>query len=699
LHAANKADTCQAVVTRRLLLALLLLPFACATSFAASLPQTGERVSGSIDLFDKPIPLPPGEWRVAAGGFGQAAGHDPGPYGAIGGVLLLRADNDQGEFLLIHANALPVREGWGQPAECAEGDVLFRSVGEERNLHNACSFVVALRRAQLLRSHLPALGGPDAATSLAGVLPPWALVAGFRVSDRRDMLDVRYGVAPKKPDPTAWFTGSEPDHAHRVIITDLGNWAQAARTSALAAMRDPANQVAAMPPLSQGTGSASEPAPQEQISALRLGLYKLATYRVPSTLFGLAVSSIAAGDIYLGAAITFWQIFTHSAVFLGNELAWEWPSPTPVMPLVGTPGGAASARYQALRTGNDDRIALAANSNQLPLSALAAHGIFQVDGKQIPLPTGGWTVLASASEAGVTGTILGQLDGTSLAGLVVIHSNPTKTDAILGPSAECGRRDMWFAVTRYDTPEDGFCTYGKRVMPMPADERAERDNKLWAGVAQQLAEQGVDVPPFLLMVGARARTQENFLDARYYFAPPRGYNDAALPPATLLAALQNWADLVQEPLELGVRGRFLPRHPRSMPWPWESGAVRMASTAQSHEPLTELAASGALLPATLDHQLAQADAAMADREQQRLSLWSRSLFKVATYRIASYIDTFAVQTLLTANPAQGVAVATTHAVFKPVLAYANEMYWARSSTGKAPAALLSADFPDIGTDR
>jgi uncharacterized membrane protein len=156
---------------------------------------------------------------------------------------------------------------------------------------------------------------------------------------------------------------------------------------------------------------------------------------------------------------------------------------------------------------------------------------------------------------------------------------------------------------------------------------------------------------------------------------------------------------MQEPLELGVRGRFLPWNARSIPWPWESGAVRMATTAQSHEPLTELAASGVLPPATLDHQLAQADAAIADREQQRLSLWSRSFLKVATYRIGSYIDTFAVQTFFTANPAQGVAVATTHAVVKPLMAYANEMYWAQSSTGKAPAALLSADFPDIGTDR
>ena len=78
---------------------------------------------------------------------------------------------------------------------------------------------------------------------------------------------------------------------------------------------------------------------------------------------------------------------------------------------------------------------------------------------------------------------------------------------------------------------------------------------------------------------------------------------------------------------------------------------------------------------------------------------SISFLKVATYRVAAYLDTFAVQTFFTASPGQGVAVASVHAVAKPVIAYANEIFWAQSGHGKAPAALLSANFPEISSDQ
>ena len=680
-------------------LALLLLQLSCAAGFAATLPQLGERVSGQIELLGKPIPLPPGEWQVASAGFGRVANEDPGPYGAIGGVLLLRHDRDQGEFLLLHTNVLPVRAGWGEPRECTAEHSLFQSSGEPRNLHNACSFLVAIRRGQLLRSALPALGGADAAARLAAALPPWALIAGFRVSDRRDVLDIRYGIVPPRPDPAAWFAAdAAQDHAHRAVIAELGEWAQTARQSAIAALRDPAGQVPPMPPPATAAAPAKVEAPQEQITALRLGLYKLATYRLPATTFTYVVSSIAAGDLYLGGIIAFWQSFTHSGVYLGNELAWEWPSPAPVMPFVATPTAkpAGSARHDDLPAGYDPRTRLAANSDQIPAAALAARDVFEVDGKQVPLPPGNWSVLATTGDAGVTGTVLAQSDEGTLRGLLVIHSNAAKTPAILGPSAECRRGDIVFAVTRYDTPEDGFCAYGKRVAPALADEPPARDNPLWASARDRLAEQGVNVPPVLAMVGARARTQENFLDVRYYFAPPPGSESTA--SEATATVLQDWADLVQEPLELGVRGRLALRVPPT-PWPWDGNEVRSAIAAQTHVPLAALAAAGSIEPAVLQHQLAQADAAAADRELQRMSLWSRSFFKVATYRMGAYVDTFAVQTFFTASPGQGVAVASVHAVAKPIMAYVNELYWAHSDVGKAPATLLSATFPEIGADR
>ncbi|MEJ0018469.1 MAG: hypothetical protein WDN25_18295 [Acetobacteraceae bacterium] len=677
---------------RRLLLSMILLPLLCGAAGAVSLPPVGQRVTATIELFGRTVPLPPGAWQVASTGYGRVTGSDPGPYGTIGGVLLIRPDSQSSEFLLLHTNLLPVRGGWGQPSECTDDKALFQSVGEPRNLQNACSFVLPLRRAQLLHSGLPAIASIADAARLDDMLPSWALVSGFRVSDRRDMLDIRYGIAPRRPEPGAWFADQPPTlPAYRSVVRELGDWAQAARKAAQASLRDPATQVAALPPVTLGMRDVARDAAQEQISALQLGLYKLATYRVPSTAFGLAVSTIAVGNIYFGAWITLWQSLTHSAVFLGNELAWEWPTATPVMRLVGTPASppVPVARRAVPAADDDSLVQLAANSATLPAGTMPLRGRYPVDGKQVPLPAGRWTVLHSTANGGFTGTVLGRLDGHDLLGLVVIHSNIEQTPGILGPSAECGRGDIAFAVTRYDTPEDGFCVYGKRVMPMASDERALRDNRLWAEAAQKLADQGIGVPAHLLMVGARARTQRNFIDARYYFA--LGADD----PDT---ALRAWADLVQEPMEQGVRGR-LPGDAEPLPWPWEMAAVQAATVAQGRATLLDLRAAGIIPQAELERQLAVADAAMADREQQRLSLWGRSFLKVATYRVAAYLDGAAVQMFFTGSPVQGVAVATVHAVAKPLLAYGNEIYWAQSAHGKAPAALLTANFPEIGSDR
>jgi uncharacterized membrane protein len=146
-----------------------------------------------------------------------------------------------------------------------------------------------------------------------------------------------------------------------------------------------------------------------------------------------------------------------------------------------------------------------------------------------------------------------------------------------------------------------------------------------------------------------------------------------------------------------VRGRLT--RTVATPWPWDRDAVQSALATQTSAQLVALAAAGVIDQANLQHQLAEAETETADREVQRLSLWSRSFLKVATYRVGAYADTFAVQTFFTASPGQGFAVASVHAVAKPIMAYVNELYWAHSGYGKAPATLLSASFPEIGADK
>ena len=155
---------------------------------------------------------------------------------------------------------------------------------------------------------------------------------------------------------------------------------------------------------------------------------------------------------------------------------------------------------------------------------------------------------------------------------------------------------------------------------------------------------------------------------------------------------------MQLPLERGVRGR-LAATDTALPWPWPGDVVREARRLQAHGPLLDLRAAGALDDAELQRQLAVVDAMLAERERQRWSLWTRSAYKVATYRIASYVDSLAVSGIITNSPGQTFAYATINAVVQPVMAYVNEIGWANWGVGRASAPLIPVNFPEIGRDR
>ena len=80
-------------------------------------------------------------------------------------------------------------------------------------------------------------------------------------------------------------------------------------------------------------------------------------------------------------------------------------------------------------------------------------------------------------------------------------------------------------------------------------------------------------------------------------------------------------------------------------------------------------------------------------------MWTRSAYKVATYRALSYVDAVAVSWIITFSAEQSFAYATINAVAQPIMAYANEIGWAGSGVGRAAASLKPIDFPEIGRDR
>jgi uncharacterized membrane protein len=648
---------------------------------AALLPVVGTVVSERVALFDKAIPLPPGEWRVASTGFGRVTGEDPGPYGTVGGVLLVRAQPTADRaFLLIHTNALPVQDGWGTSSVCTDPSHLeLRSI-ESREARPGCSFVAAVRGPRRLGGTLPALSGKSGTerTGSTAALPQWALMAGFRVSDRRDFVDLRFGFAPPYPDPSGWFAPKDTlEEPRQQTVQRLAAWAQAAGKAARTALRLPPTQMQTLPapPLRASDGPA--PAATEDGPGFTRRALLATSYRVLSATTSFVIASTLTGNALTGGWITLWQSLTHGAVFIANEYTWEWPRRVQVHDLVRNPSEAGPEGPRA----------------PTPVSLVLA-------GKPLQLPAGSWATLAEGADGGVDGgvssIILGQIEGRHLISLLIVRTNTERTAAMIGPPAECARQDIYFAVVRSDAPRDGYCSYGKLVIP---NDQAAGD-PLWGGALDKLRLSKIDVPVAMMAVGARARTVENFLDVRVYFATDasavmsRDRLEGDRPMQIRIDALRAWSDLLDEPLTMGVRGRE-PIGSVAIPPPWPAMDVEQALIAQTRAPLQALRQEGALDEAGYQRQVGLAEVAGLRRDQERWSLWTRSMYKAATYRAATYVDSFAVAWALTGDIRQSLGFANFSGMLTPVVAYANEMGW--GDTAKAQP--LPPNFPEIGLDR
>jgi uncharacterized membrane protein len=319
-------------------LAMVALAFAAwsASAGAQELPQAGEPATGTIRVLGKTVSLPPGPWVVAGAGFGGIAGHAPPGFGAIGSVLLVRpAQLEADGFVLIHTNLLPVREGWGQPTACSARDSLFRNGAEPRDGHMSCGYVRAVTDLDPWLLGMPAV---DAArrSGLIERLPRAALVAGMRVGDRRDMIDIGYGFrAPAATGPGGWTRETMGFDARRAeIVGQLSAWMELARALAAARLR---SEAVDPPPLPQPWTATTAQGAEDDLPAWRLGLYKLLTYRVMSSAESFILAYVVTGNAYTSVVYTFWQGITHSLVFYANEMAWEWPRTLPIADIVAMP--------------------------------------------------------------------------------------------------------------------------------------------------------------------------------------------------------------------------------------------------------------------------------------------------------------------------------------------------------------------------
>jgi uncharacterized membrane protein len=178
--------------------ALSLMAWMTAAMAPASALSVGDRLSNQLMLGSKQIPLPVGEWIVA--GLGTQAFTMPavGAFGTIQTAVLLLARGDRIDAVLeVNTNTIPVNDGWGRSKSCADGKQFLLVTHYKTGWETSCAFVEPT-------SFGADSAGPPAWEQARGfarqaklAMPSLWLTAGFRVSDRQDLVDVRYHFNPR----------------------------------------------------------------------------------------------------------------------------------------------------------------------------------------------------------------------------------------------------------------------------------------------------------------------------------------------------------------------------------------------------------------------------------------------------------------------------------------------------------------------
>ncbi|MFO1057532.1 MAG: hypothetical protein U1E53_11260 [Dongiaceae bacterium] len=160
-------------------------------------PPIGAKLEGVMSLAGRQIPLPAGSWTLAGRSFEPVPELGDDAYGAIETEVLFRIEDDTVvAFLIAHRNLLPVEEGWGTASECiGEIEVPVVVSYDSSAAHTFCGFASRFDTGV----EVPVAGSWKQAEAYAEAqglaLPKHWLMAGFRLSNAQDVLEVRYNFA------------------------------------------------------------------------------------------------------------------------------------------------------------------------------------------------------------------------------------------------------------------------------------------------------------------------------------------------------------------------------------------------------------------------------------------------------------------------------------------------------------------------
>lgn len=312
-------------------------------AWAADLPALGAGHRSTVFVYGKPVPLPPGEWTVVGRGHGPVVGAAPGPYGAIGGIVLVQQQNGLVEGIVVaHANRLPVDNGWGPPAGCRDPDAVYATGVRTRARNLACGYLVFLPAGHRSITRLPAWNAARNEALRRGWRIPGALaVAGLRVGDRRDVVDIRYAWAATQqaaPRPPAQFERAAQFHraalvsaeppALRIAADAMVPWLLRALDEVEGRIADPLAATSDLPPPGAASRSALQ-VPGTTRWHRRLGM--AASEGAIQVTLAAGAGLIVAGNAYTAVLLGALQTLVGGLGAQALDLAWDLEPPRPTM--------------------------------------------------------------------------------------------------------------------------------------------------------------------------------------------------------------------------------------------------------------------------------------------------------------------------------------------------------------------------------
>jgi uncharacterized membrane protein len=278
--------------------------------------HASEQYRGMINVEDKHVPLPQGDWQLA----GRAANAADAGHRVVSVALVRLHGADVDAAVLIQTNARDTAASWGNATACDRTDLYFARIRYASDHDGSCAYAAYVEASVNRQTTDPAW--QQALLHGAGSdwrFPTHWLEAAYRITDPRDAIQVRYLFHSA--------SGTDPATVRALVAWTEASWQQVGsgfrnRHGVEDGLPD-WRQSVATPQMLPQVGENGDHV--EHIGA------KMITYRIFGTMTDMSVNYLWLGSLPSAGGLAIVSAVASSALYFVHELAWSRFESPPVL--------------------------------------------------------------------------------------------------------------------------------------------------------------------------------------------------------------------------------------------------------------------------------------------------------------------------------------------------------------------------------